>query len=419
MATELLVNYGVQTCNMRKTLMSILICITLNTLANPAPQTYTSLYKHLISVNPEWERHIFEKDQYAGLINFENEDALLQQHFISVISYLKKNKPSHLTRKQIQKRKKLLRVLERYWKAKKFPRNFDHVFEKKPCFIDEIGGVCAVGQLLMSDDQEKLAYTIAAEMKYLRIKEMHSDDLLAWQQQSGFTVEELALIQPSYGYRPRSAVFLTPNFGIDLVGLNTVKTANGNPLFNFSSIYSWQTGFNFSSASEKNFSFTTGLNYKRYVINETIEADFAPGNYGMIKSTANLNYIIIPLLFGKSNLNTRHHSIFKFGLISSFYRSYKQTSTTLGSATKEIALTYAIAKKEIAHYIPVLYMCYSTDVKILKTRKSSICLHLEPNLSYGVTKMINQSYTNGYRPLTIGLNTGLSLVHIEGSRGGF
>lgn len=92
--------------------------------------------------------------------------------------------------------------LARYADAGVFPYNDDHPDAHRPTFVDRDGALCAVGALLAADRGRAAAARIAASHKYSFIAQIDDGELAMWQQQSGLTPDELALIQPSYRARP-------------------------------------------------------------------------------------------------------------------------------------------------------------------------------------------------------------------------
>jgi hypothetical protein len=103
-------------------------------------------------------------------------------------------------------RAKNLERLATYARAGQFPRNDDHPDALRPTFVDARGEICAVGALFASDAGYPAAKRIAdAGFKYAFIAELDDPQLLAWQQTSGLTRDELALIQPSYDGPPSTS----------------------------------------------------------------------------------------------------------------------------------------------------------------------------------------------------------------------
>jgi hypothetical protein len=76
--------------------------------------------------------------------------------------------------------------------------------ERSPCFIDSSGSACAVAYLMLSTPgHSELALRIAQKHRHSTIAEIAADaafsaEFTAWQEQSGLSLEELQLIQPTY-----------------------------------------------------------------------------------------------------------------------------------------------------------------------------------------------------------------------------
>lgn len=85
-----------------------------------------------------------------------------------------------------------------YAAAGKFPLNTDYPNQLVPYFVDKEGTACAVGHLMLLDDQHDLVKSISLSTNHIRIEDVHSGPLLDWIHNSGLTQDECALIQPSY-----------------------------------------------------------------------------------------------------------------------------------------------------------------------------------------------------------------------------
>lgn len=96
------------------------------------------------------------------------------------------------------KRLSLLEHLNNYIEQGRFPINTKYE-ERRPCFIDERGTYCAVGYLIQQTAGAALAEKINALFQYDYLMDMQLPELTAWVKTSGFTLEELATIQPTYG----------------------------------------------------------------------------------------------------------------------------------------------------------------------------------------------------------------------------
>lgn len=89
--------------------------------------------------------------------------------------------------------------LAAYADAGVFPHNDDHADALRPTFVDRAGTLCAVGALYAADRGRGAAERIAATQKYAFVPQMTDADLRAWQETSGLSPIDLAIIQPSYG----------------------------------------------------------------------------------------------------------------------------------------------------------------------------------------------------------------------------
>jgi hypothetical protein len=93
-----------------------------------------------------------------------------------------------------------LDALERYIARGEFPRRTDDAFSgRRPRFIDDRGVHCAVGYLIAASGEPELARTINAKHEYDYVREIDEPALVDWAERAGFTLDELAMIQPTYG----------------------------------------------------------------------------------------------------------------------------------------------------------------------------------------------------------------------------
>ncbi len=93
------------------------------------------------------------------------------------------------------------RNLERlavYAAAGRFPHNDDHGDALRPTFVDRAGTLCAVGALYAADRGRGAAERVAATQRYAFVPQITDADLHAWQETSGLSLIDLAIIQPSY-----------------------------------------------------------------------------------------------------------------------------------------------------------------------------------------------------------------------------
>lgn len=161
-----------------------------------------------------------------------NEDLRIKTHLECVENLLRQKDISNLTKKEQRKRNHLLNLLHDYWIAGIFPRNYDIAGERKPCFIDKNGTICAVGYLVEQTSGRQVAELINSEHKYEKIYEMNDKAVDNWITESGLTKEECAMIQPTYAPPPvYTNNYISPSYGITsavLSGINlSFNTING------------------------------------------------------------------------------------------------------------------------------------------------------------------------------------------------
>lgn len=102
----------------------------------------------------------------------------------------------------------LLDELRRYHVRGRFPQNRDFVDARTPYFIDAEGTRCAVAHLLEVSGEVALMERIARERNNALVPALGVyDRLLAWLDAVGLSVEEAALIQPTYGCVEASMCF--------------------------------------------------------------------------------------------------------------------------------------------------------------------------------------------------------------------
>lgn len=123
----------------------------------------------------------------------------LQTHLKYVLSRLNAKDVSALPQDLQAARRVHLRDLETYIEQGVFPRNTLYPGERKPCFIDDDGRICAVGYLIEQSAGRAVAERVNQDFQYAVLLEMKSPELDVWASQSGLTKTELAMIQPTYG----------------------------------------------------------------------------------------------------------------------------------------------------------------------------------------------------------------------------
>jgi len=156
----------------------------------------------------------------------------IRTHLEYVETLLRNKNVSDLSTDLQTKRNHLLDLLHNYWTNGVFPKNYDYADQRKPCFIDKDGTICAVGYLLEQTTSRQVADYINSKHKYDELLAMNNSTVDNWVLTSGLTKEECAMIQPAYGSTPVYTYnHITPAYGISssiLGGLNlSLNTVNG------------------------------------------------------------------------------------------------------------------------------------------------------------------------------------------------
>ncbi|PCJ67490.1 MAG: hypothetical protein COA58_04000 [Bacteroidetes bacterium] len=159
-----------------------------------------------------------------------DENLRIKTHLEYVELRLRKRDIGSLTADLQEKRSKLLDLLHDYWTRGNFPENYDFEDERKPCFIDKNGTLCAVGYLVDQTSGREFAEKVNSLFKYSEIYDMELPALADWVANSGLTLQECAMIQPTY-LMPKPNNYVEPKYGISsaiLSGTNIAfMTLNG------------------------------------------------------------------------------------------------------------------------------------------------------------------------------------------------
>jgi hypothetical protein len=126
------------------------------------------------------------------------EQQRLRAHFERVDEELRLADNSQLTPGAATKRAMLIAELARYADAGVFPLNSSHPGERRPYFVDDEGRTCAMAHLMLSTGHTEEVVAVAATQNNAYLHDMHSAALELWLDGHGLSLEEAALIQPSY-----------------------------------------------------------------------------------------------------------------------------------------------------------------------------------------------------------------------------
>jgi hypothetical protein len=137
-----------------------------------------------------------------GLPDRAGETTRIRAHLELVLARLRADTRARSPRQQ-RAREQSLSALERYVARGEFPRRTgDGYAGRRPRFIDDRGVHCAVAALLAASGDEVLARAIAGRYEYAYVGEIAEPALVAWADAHGFTLAELAMIQPQYARPP-------------------------------------------------------------------------------------------------------------------------------------------------------------------------------------------------------------------------
>ncbi len=150
----------------------------------------------------EGANHHLGDDGFAALFGRlpgpgDGEALRMHSHFTHAREWLASRAP---TRPELAgRRAELLGYLDEYIAKGTTPANA-HVPWRTPVFIDDAGTICAVGYLIERSAGRALAEKVATEHRYAVLEDIAAaiPAVRAWVEGSGFTLEELASVQPGY-----------------------------------------------------------------------------------------------------------------------------------------------------------------------------------------------------------------------------
>jgi len=187
------------------------------------------------SVNPILGDISFEKTFGEKPTADVSNELRIATHLAYVENLLRQKELSHLPAALKEKRNHALNLLHQYTVNGVFPENVDFPGERKPCFIDQNGRICAVGFLLEQTVSREEAERINEKYQYEELLAMNDPSLDEWVASNGLTKEECAMIQPTYGdpigNPSYTANKITPAYGVSSsiaggisLSLNTINS---------------------------------------------------------------------------------------------------------------------------------------------------------------------------------------------------
>ncbi|MGD9636790.1 MAG: hypothetical protein AB7U97_26140, partial [Pirellulales bacterium] len=111
------------------------------------------------------------------------------------------------------RRIQIVRLIE-YRNRGLFPQNEGHSATPVPIFVDDHDTACAIGHLMRLSGRGRDVAGIQSENNLVYVPDAMAGPVVAWTLTSGLTLEEAALIQPSYGPN----LLPKPDHAIEVVG---------------------------------------------------------------------------------------------------------------------------------------------------------------------------------------------------------
>lgn len=128
----------------------------------------------------------------------DSEDMRIRTHLEWVVEQLSEADVSHLDGVATAQRQRLLSELAEYSRVGGFPRHMEGSM-RRPRFVDERGNHCAVGHLMRFSGRGDLVEAIRHQHEYDLIRDIRVAGIAEWAATNGLSLDELGMIQPSYG----------------------------------------------------------------------------------------------------------------------------------------------------------------------------------------------------------------------------
>lgn len=230
--------------------------------------SFSVFSQSLQTINPL----IADSSYYYTFGEFPAETTPEQVRIFTHLSYveqrLRMNNGADLTEDQQAKRMVVLNHLRDYCERGEFPINSKFEHERRPCFIDENGTICAVGYLIEQTESRSAAEAINEVHQYDVIAAMNSkqEELQQWAEKNGLTLKECAMIQPTY----QTMIRMKKNY-FGIYGGYATTFVRENKGYNAGSLQfkpGFEAGFAYRRHLRKRWCLQTGIGYtsKRYAV---------------------------------------------------------------------------------------------------------------------------------------------------------
>lgn len=133
----------------------------------------------------------------------DTETEKIQWHLDRVEWILRKVETPSLTEDQKLNRTKMLDLLHAYTEVGKFPNNDKYPGVSVPFFRWSNGNLCAVGYLMNNDPEYRwFVESVVTQNNTVQIMDIQNDPTVkSWAKKYWFSTLELAMIQPTYGWK--------------------------------------------------------------------------------------------------------------------------------------------------------------------------------------------------------------------------
>ncbi len=156
------------------------------------------VFNHLQTINKYWQDHPSVDVSTLHVDDYHTATDWIRLHLTLVEKTLRSADISTLSPEQKANRLACLNYLHGYLLSGRFPQNEDYAY-RTPIFIDKHDNFCAVGYLIKASGHEAISRKIAAENNLAYVHQLVKyPELINWAKENGFTVDELAWIQPTY-----------------------------------------------------------------------------------------------------------------------------------------------------------------------------------------------------------------------------
>lgn len=136
------------------------------------------------------------QDLFRKFFNY-TERKRIKLHLMTAEQELRSVDTSHLNDELNGNRRRMLALLNEYWKKEEFPINTDYKI-RTPQIRDRYGTPCAMAYLLERSGHTELVNLLASQNNLVYIDDVKNGPLISWLERFGVSKQEAARIQPQY-----------------------------------------------------------------------------------------------------------------------------------------------------------------------------------------------------------------------------